>query len=294
MALEHKPDHVPVEKKNLDYAHFRLETLSPHLGAEVYGLDLSRELTPSQDAELRRAFLDWSVLVFPEQELLPEHHKALGARFGELHVHPQLRNSDMQHPEVLPVVTNEHSPFTPGDGWHSDVTCDDIPPLGSMLYVREIPECGGGDTLFCNMYAAYDLLSEPMQRFLEGLTAVHDGAGPYNEQAELLGLPTPEGGHPRTEHPCVIRHPETGKKVLYVNSGFTTRIVGLSAAESRGLLDLLFRHVESNPKIWCRVSWKPHTLTFWDNRCTQHYAMPDYGGFHRRMERVTMIGDRPR
>ena len=290
MALAHKADHVPVVDRSLDYDHFEIETLSPHMGAEIVGLDLSKPLTDAQEAELRRAWLDWSVLVFRDQDLGPEHHKALGERFGELHVHPQLRGSDMKYPEVLPVITNEHSPFTPGDGWHSDVTCDEIPPLGSMLYVRETPACGGGDTLFANMYAAYDLLSNPMKAFLEGLTAIHDGAGPYNEQAEILGLPTPEGGHPRSEHPVVTRHPETGRKVLFVNSGFTTRIVGLSAAESRGMLDILFRHVEANPKIWCRVRWTPGTLTFWDNRCTQHHAIWDYFPHARVGGRVSILG----
>ena len=291
MALDHKPDHVPVVDRNVDYEHFQITTLSQHLGAEIRGLDLSAPLSESQDAELRRAFRDWSVLVFPDQELLPEHHKALGQLFGELHVHPQLRGSTMKHPEVLPVVTNEHSPFTPGDGWHTDVTCDEVPPLGSMLYVRETPSCGGGDTLFANMYAAYELLSEPMKQFLEGLTAIHDGAGPYSEQQTLFGLPNPEEGFPQAEHPVVVCHPETGRKVLYVNSGFTTHIVGLSKSESRGILDLLFRHIESNPKLWCRVRWTPNTLTFWDNRCTQHHAIWDYFPHARVGGRVSILGN---
>ena len=197
----------------------------------------------------------------------------------------------MEHPEVLPVVTNEHSPFTPGDGWHSDVTCDEIPPLGSMLYIRETPASGGGDTLFADMYAAYELLSRPMKDFLAGLTAIHDGTAPFSEQQEILGLPTPEGGHPRAEHPIVVRHPETGRKLLYVNSGFTTRIVGLSPAESRGVLDLLFRHIDSNPKLWCRVRWQPRTLTFWDNRCTQHHAIWDYYPQTRIGGRVSILSD---
>ena len=294
MALEHKPDHVPVPERDLDYESFEIRTLTPHIGAEVRGIDLSRPLSDVQMKELRRAWLDWMVLVFPDQELSPGEHKELGRRFGELHVHPQLRGAKLEHPEVLPVVTNAHSPFTPGDGWHSDVTCDEVPPLGSMLYIRECPEVGGGDTLYADMYMAYELLSDPMKRFLESLTAIHDGAGPYKEQRELgLGVEDPDGD-PKAEHPVVVRHPETGRKLLYVNSGFTTRIVGLSSAESRALLDLLFRHVEANPKLCCRVHWSPNTLTFWDNRCTQHHAIWDYYPHRRIGGRVSILGtDRP-
>jgi taurine dioxygenase len=289
MALEHHPDHVPVPERNLSYESFEIRTLTPHIGAEIRGLDLSQPLSDAQEKDVRRALLDWMVLVFPDQDLSPQAHKEFGLRFGELHVHPQLRGSKLEHPEVLPVVTNADTPFTPGDGWHSDVTCDPIPPMGSMLYVRETPECGGGDTLYADMYMAYELLSEPMKEFLAGLTAIHDGAGPYAEQ-QALGFGSKNAEQPRSEHPVVVRHPETGRKLLYVNSGFTTRIVGLAKAESRGLLDMLFRHVEANPKITCRVSWGPNTLTFWDNRCTQHHAIWDYYPHRRIGGRVSILG----
>jgi len=294
MALEHAPHHIPAPERHLEYGCFEISTLTPHIGAEIRGIDLAAPLSEEQDKELRRAFHDWMVLVFPDQQLAPEHHKAFASRFGNLHVHPQLRGAKMDHPEVLPVVTNEHSPFTPGDGWHTDVTCDEIPPLGSMLYVRETPACGGGDTLFADMYLAYELLSEPMQRFLEGLTAIHDGAGPFSEQRALgLGRLAPDETDPRAEHPVITRHPETGRKVLFVNSGFTTRIVGLTAAESRDVLGLLFRHIESTPKLCCRVRWQPNTLTFWDNRCTQHHAIWDYFPHSRVGGRVSILGGTP-
>ena len=292
MALVHDPDHVPVANRDLDYNCFEITTLTPHIGAEVRGLQLSAPLSDEQEKELRRAFHDWMVLVFPDQELSPGQHKALGERFGRLHIHPQLRGAKMAHPEVLPVVTNEHSPFTPGDGWHTDVSCDEIPPLASMLYLRETPACGGGDTLFADMYMAYDLLSETMKRFLEALTAIHDGAVPYSAQQALgFGRPKPGEDFPRAEHPIVTRHPETGRKVLYVNSGFTTKIVGLTVAESRAVLGLLFHHVESTPKLWCRVSWAPNTLTFWDNRCTQHHAIWDYYPHSRVGGRVSILAE---
>ena len=291
MPLEHEPSHAPVVERDLDYRHFEVATITPHMGAEIRGIDLRAPLSAEQDKEIRRALHDWMVLVFPDQDLGAEQHKALGARFGGLHVHPQLRAAEMTHPEILPVVTNEDSIFAAGDGWHADVTCEEIPLMGSMLYIRKTPECGGGDTLFANMYMAYDLLSQPMKQFLDGLTAIHDGAGPYSEQQALgIGRPTPGEEFPRAEHPVVVRHPETGRKLLYVNSGFTTRIVGLSAAESRCILDLLFRHIESNPKLCCRVHWTPNTLTFWDNLCTQHHAIWDYYPHARVGGRVSILG----
>jgi taurine dioxygenase len=231
------------------------------------------------------------VLVFPDQELGPEEHKAFARHFGRLHVHPQLRGAKMSHPEILPVHTNADTPFTAGDGWHADVTCEEIPLWGSMLYMRETPACGGGDTLYADMYLAYELLSAPMKRFLEGLSAIHDGTGPYSEQLEIgMGKPAQGEEYPRAEHPVVVRHPDTGRKLLYVNSGFTHHIVGLSKSESGALLDMLFRHIDSTPKLWCRVQWNPKTLTLWDNLCTQHHAIWDYYPNSRVGGRVSILG----
>jgi len=139
MALEHFPDHVAVSERSLEYDCFEITTLTPHIGAEIRGLDLSSPLSSEQDKELRRALQDWMVLVFPEQELTADQHKAFGSHFGDLHIHPQLRGAKMSHPEILPVHTNADSPFTPGDGWHADVTCEELPLWGSMLYIRETP-----------------------------------------------------------------------------------------------------------------------------------------------------------
>ena len=268
------------------YRTFAVRTLTPHIGAEVRDVDLSQPLSNEQAQDIHDAWLDWKLLVFRDQKLSRAHHKAFARRFGDLHVHP------MQHhyrgdPEILKVKTTAESAYTAGDGWHTDVTCDEVPPLGSMLYVTETPASGGGDTLFANMYLAYDLLSEPMRRFLDGLTAVHDGALPY--VGSYKSTP-PEGGYPRNEHPVVTRHPQTGRKVLYVNRGFTSHIVGLSSAESRSLLEMLYRHIDSTPRLWCRVSWHPNTLTFWDNRCTQHHAVWDYFPHTRSGERVSIVG----
>lgn len=289
--LEANARRAAVTEKRTRYESFALSPFTPHIGAEVRGIDLSRPLGEVEEREIRDAFLEWMVLVFREQRLTREQHKDFARRFGRLHVHPMhhggRRGAD---PEILPVVTSAKSAYTAGDGWHTDVTCDPIPPLGSMLYVTETPACGGGDTLFADMVLAYELLSEPLKRFLDGLTAVHDGAIPY---VGGYGTAPPEGGYPRSEHPVVIRHPETGRKVLYVNGGFTSHIVGLSRTESRAILDMLYQHIAATPRLHCRVTWQPGTLTFWDNRCTQHHAVWDYFPHSRRGERVSVLDDVP-
>lgn len=272
------------------YGSFEVSPLTPHLGVEVAGVDLSRPLTDEQLADVRRAFLDWSVLVFRDQQLDREAHKRFGRYFGELHTHP-MNYSRGGDPEILTIRTTADSAYTAGDGWHTDVSCDEIPPLASALYITETPECGGGDTLYADMYLAYELLSPAMQEFLEGLTAVHDGALPY---VGTYKSTPPEGGYPRNEHPMVTVHPGTGRKVLYVNSGFTSHVKGLMPWESRVLLDGLFDFIATTPRLYCRVEWQPNTLTLWDNRCTQHHAVWDYYPFTRAGERVSVLGtERP-
>ncbi|MGE0626092.1 MAG: TauD/TfdA dioxygenase family protein [Pseudomonadales bacterium] len=268
-----------------------IETLTPHIGAEIRGVDLSQPLGNDEFSEIYQAWLDWKVLVFRDQHLDREQHKAFARRFGRLHVHP-MQHSYGGDPEILAVKTTAKSRYTAGDEWHTDVTCDEIPPLGSMLYVTETPETGGGDTLYADMYLAYELLSDTMKEMLEGLTAVHDGAKPY-----LAGykVAPPEGSeYPSNEHPVIVTHPETGKKLLYVNSGFTTRIKGLRAWESKMLLDGLTQFIATTPRLTCRVRWEPNTLVFWDNRCTQHHAVWDYYPHSRYGERVSIVGtERP-
>jgi len=292
MALNTAFQQREVEPPRTDYDSFRVAPLTPVLGAEVQGVDLSQSLSNQQLADLQQAYLDHSVLVFRDQKLSREDHKRFARHFGPLHTHPLNRTGDAEDdPEILIVKTTRNSRFTAGDGWHTDVTCDERPPLGSMLYVTRTPDLGcGGDTLFASMYAAYDALSAPMKAFLEGLTAIHDGARPY---IGSYNIAAPEGGYPRTEHPVIGAHPETGRKLLYVNSGFTTRIRGLAPSESEALLAMLFRHIEANVRFQCRVRWEPDTLVFWDNRCTQHHAAWDYYPYARYGERVSIIGDPP-
>ena len=273
-----------------EYETLRVAPLTPHIGAEIRGVDLAHPLSEAQGRDIDCAFAEWKVLVFRDQQLDREAHKAFGRRYGGLHRHPMahLKNDD---PEVLAVKTTAKSAYTAGEGWHTDVTCDALPPMGSMLYITETPEGGGGDTLFANMHLAYELLSEQLKHFLDGLTAVHDGALPY---VGAYKSTPPEGGYPRNEHPVVTRHPVTGQMILYVNSGFTSHIVGMHRWESRALLDMLFNHIASTPRLTCRVQWQPNTLTFWDNRCTQHQAIWDYYPHSRYGERVSIIAsERP-
>jgi taurine dioxygenase len=270
------------------YQTIEVKTLTPHIGAEISGIDLALPLSNEQFSEVYQAWLDWKVLVFRDQRIDREQHKAFARRFGRLHTHP-MQHSYGGDPEILKVKTTKDSRYTAGDGWHTDVTCDEIPPLGSMLYVTETPECGGGDTLFADMYLAYELLSDTMKQMLQGLTAVHDGAIPYTGG---YGVAPPSGQqYPRNEHPVVVAHPETGRKLLYVNSGFTSHIKGVSPWESRMLLSGLNNFIATTPRLTCRVQWRPNTLTFWDNRCTQHHAVWDYYPHSRYGERVSILGD---
>lgn len=271
------------------WRHIKVEPLAPSLGAEVRGVDLAAP-TEAQLMEIKAAWAQHLVLTFPEQRLDREAHKAFGRAFGTLHVHP-LNHARGGDDEILVVKTDAESKYTAGDAWHTDVSCDPIPPLGSALYITEVPSNGGGDTLFANMYLAWETLSESLRAFLEDKFALHDGALPY---VGSYGVPPPEGSnYPRNRHPIAPRHPVTGKRLLYVNSGFTSQIEGLKREESRALLDMLFRHIERNPRFQCRVRWQPGTLTLWDNRCTQHHALWDYYPERRYGERVSILGDAP-
>ncbi len=274
---------------NQSYETLEVETLTPHIGAKVRGVDLSQPLTNEQARDVHQAWIDWKILVFPNQHLNRDQHKAFARRWGKLHVHP-MQPTYGGDEEILVVKTTRDSTYTSGDGWHTDVTCDPVPPLGSMLYITETPASGGGDTLFADMYLAYQMLSDPMKEFLDPLVAEHDGAGPY--VGSYKSTP-PEGGYPKSQHPVIVTHPDSGKKLLYVNRGFTSHIVGLGRSESNAVLEMLYRLIDSTPRLYCRVDWEPNTLAFWDNRCTQHHAVWDYWPNSRYGERVSIVGDQP-
>ena len=266
----------------------RVTPLSPVIGAEVSGVDLAQALDAAVLTELKDAWAKHLVLFFRDQRLTFAQHKALGRHFGELHVHPAAPKDD-EHPEILVVHGDDKVKFVAGSLWHSDVSCDREPPLGSILRVVQVPS-SGGDTLFANMYAAYEGLSDRLQRLLAGLTAVHDGEQYYRGRYGSANLR--DDRHPAAEHPVVRTHPVTGRQALFVNQGFTTRIKELPIAESDALLAFLFRHCE-RPEFHCRFQWREHSVAFWDNRCTQHLAIWDYYPQTRHGYRVSIKGDVP-
>ena len=261
-----------------------IEPITPTLGAVVRGVDLGAPLESSTVAEVRAAWLEHLVLWFPDQPLSLGEQKTFASNFGDLWIHPTVPSPE-GHPEVAVIRTRPEAKLAPGEGWHTDMPAADTPPAGSVLRLEKVPP-SGGDTLFCNMYAAYDALSEPWQKFLEPLDAWQSG---IKRHAKGFGLP---GDHPEALHPIVRRHPETGRKALYVNQGFTTHVEGMTAAESDAVLDFLYRHCE-NPAFHMRLRWKPHSIAMWDNRCVMHNAVNDYDPALRLGYRVMLAGDRP-
>ncbi len=273
----------------------KLAALSGTIGAEVTGVDLSTDLADEVIDEIRQAFLAHHVLVFRDQSLTPEQQMAFGRRFGELDSHPFVESSP-EHIEVLNIVTEPDDRSNFGGGWHTDLTFLDEPDLGSILYAIEVPDVGG-DTLFANQHAAYEALSEPMRTMIDELSATHSagpqyGAGGYSTRSKAMNTKNAELVDRVVEHPVVRTHPETGRKGLYVNPAFTTGIRGLRRDESNVILELLFRQAVKEP-FTCRVRWEPGTLTMWDNRSVQHFALHDFAGHRRQMRRITVKGDRP-
>ena len=268
--------------------HIRVEPVTPVIGAEVSGVDLGAPLAPDAVDAIRTALMKHLVLFFRDQRLTWPEHKAFGRLFGDLHVHPAAPK-DAEHPEILVVHADGDSKFVSGELWHSDVSCDVDPPMGSILRVEQAPP-SGGDTLFASMYAAWEALSDRMQRLLEELTAVHEGRQYYI--GRYGGDNLRDGVYPSAEHPAVRTHPETGRSALYVNQGFTTGFKELKRAESDALLAFLVRHC-SAPEFQCRFRWRADSVAFWDNRCTQHHAVWDYYPEVRHGYRVTIQGDRP-
>ena len=266
-----------------------LRKVTPHCGAEVNGIDLSQPLDEGAVDKLTTELAEHCALFFRDQAMTPQQHKALGRHFGELHFHPAWPRLVEGHPEIMEIYSDENTKHIAGEDWHSDVSCDAEPPLGTILQMIEVPPVGG-DTLFASMYAAYDSLSGPMQRFLESMTAVHDGEPHYRGRYEEAN----DDGktYPRSEHPVVRTHPVSSRKALFVNRIFTTRIVQLARNESDAVLQMLFQHVE-RPEFQCRFQWEPGSVAFWDNRCVQHHAMWDYYPHRRRGLRVTIKGEKP-
>lgn len=268
----------------------RIEPLAGALGAEVHGVDLSQPLDAATREALHAAWMRHLVLFFREQAITADQHKAFARHFGELHVHPVLQQmADQGHPEIVVLESDASRPIV-ADRWHSDVTFEKCPPLGSVLRAVAVPDAGG-DTLWASMYAAWEALSDAMQRLLSGLTALHDGGGfarIAKDDAQRKDL----AARQTAVHPVVRTHPVTGRKGIFVNSVFTKAIVGMKPAESQALLRFLYRHLES-PDWSCRFRWRKDSIAMWDNRCTQHRVVADALPTYRRMERVTLLGDAP-
>jgi taurine dioxygenase len=278
----------------IDSAGLDLGPLSPLIGAEVRGLDLSHPQSPSVLAALRAALLEWKVLFFRDQNITTEQHLDFARCFGALEVHPFAPHKP-GHPEVM-AITHDRDRRGSENTWHSDVTWRAEPSLGSVLHAIEVPPVGG-DTLFADMYLAYEGLSTTVKAKIDGRVAVHD-FGFFRERMRKSGKTEAEieafnQAYPKVEHPVVRTHPETGRKALYVNAAFTQHIVGLERDESATLLKHLYAQA-SVPEYQCRFRWTEGSIAFWDNRACQHYAVSDYWPAVRRMERVTIIGDRPR
>lgn len=268
----------------MEYKTFTAKPYGPALGAEILDIDLTRPLSDETTDELKKAFLEFQVLFFRDQEISFDDHARVAEIFGPLgqHVGKKTISQPTDNPAVRRFHADENSKKVSGDVWHSDQSCAEVPPLGSMLYIHTVPPMSGGDTLFASMYAAYEGLSDRMKHYLDGLTALHDGVPIFGE------------GTPQTEHPIVAEHPETGRKLLFVNVAFTTKIIGLSEPESRAILNFLFEHC-AKAEYSIRFRWQPHSIALWDNRCAHHCAIFDYWPHVRSGYRVQIEGtDRPR
>ncbi len=270
--------------------------LSGSLGAEIHGLDLAQPLDAETFGQIERAFLDHLVLFFRGQELTPAQQVAFAARFGPVGRYP-LAEPIPEHPDIIAVVKEPGQTTNFGGVWHSDTAYLETPSLGSLLYAKEVP-ARGGDTLFANMYLAYEGLSSGLRRLLDGLWAVNSAGknketlrGDHLAGGAMIATAVESRGL-QAEHPVVRRHPVTGRKALYVNRAHTVAFKDMTEAESAGLLGYLFAQA-AREEFTCRFRWQAGSLALWDNRCTQHYPLNDYHGQRRVMHRATIEGDRP-
>ncbi len=272
---------------------FNLRPVAGALGAEISAIDLSQNLDDAIIADLRNALLEHLVLFFRDQELSPQQHVDFARRFADLVQYPMVRSLD-EYPDIVPVVKLEDERVNFGGLWHADTTYLKEPPMGAILCARELPP-QGGDTLFANMYLAYDNLSAGLKSLLENLVAINSSAKAQvtqtrqdrvKAQGETLSEPL------LAEHPVIRTHPETGRKLLFVNYGHTVRFKDMTEAESEPLLSYLFAH-QIRPEFTCRYSWSPGSVVFYDNRATQHNPINDYHGYRRILHRVTLAGTRP-
>ena len=287
---------------NTTYRHIRVEPIAGAIGAEISGVDLAK-LNEDIFAEIRRAFAEYLVLCFHGQQISPQDQCAFASRFGPLTRHPLIKTLD-DYPHVAPLIRDaDASGMNFGGVWHADTTFMQSPPLGTTLYAIEVPPYGG-DTMFANLYLAYESLSPGMRALCDRLILVHSAAGAYDPgrgtadpKQSLIGqkgmqYTMTEDPRKEMEHPLVCVHPETGRKLLWLPGAYAIRFKDMTEDESKPLLQFLHQHAP-RLEFTCRFRYRKGTLTMWDNRCTQHFAINDYAGFRRVMHRVQIGGMPP-
>ncbi|MFC7304417.1 TauD/TfdA dioxygenase family protein [Streptomyces monticola] len=280
---------LPEGRSEQPYEQFGIAPLGATIGAEVTGVDLSRPLTAALREELNRALLEWKVLFFRQQHLTSQAQRDFARNWGELETNPLLDRGDSE--DVVRFDKSAATTPTFENIWHTDVTFRERPAMGAVLQLREVPP-HGGDTMWADMAAAYDNLSREVRERIDRATAVHDFIPGFRRFYGPERLAPLQQQFPPVEHPVVRTHPETGRRMLFVNSSFTTRITGMERAESDELLRLLCQQAHV-PEFQVRFHWRAGDVAFWDNRATQHYAVADYGDARRVAERVAIAGDRP-
>lgn len=269
----------------------QIKRLAGALGAEISGVDLSKDMDAATFDAIHRAYVQHQVIFFRDQTMTPEQHKRFGRRFGTLNIHPYVKGM-AEHPEIMEIIKEPSDRLNFGGGWHSDMSFLEKPSIGSILYALEVPEWGG-DTLFASMTAAYDALSDGLKKTLEPLRAVHSASREYSAtgasaaKRASMSVAEAEGQVGEFVHPIVKVHPDTGRKALYVNPAFTLKIEGWKTSESKSLLEYLFEHARYEA-FTCRFRWEKGSVAFWDNRSVWHFALNDYPGQRRHMRRVTV------
>jgi len=276
-----------------NYRHIEVRPVAGALGAEIYGVDMARDLGAEVVSEVRQALLDHLVIFLRDQVVTPQQQVAFARKFGEPVEYPQLKGLP-EAPMITPVVKLEHERNNFGGIWHSDTTYLEKPPMGSMLLAREIPPYGG-DTLFANQYLAYESLSDGLKQTLDGLIGVSSAAKAdvTKTREDRMKEAGAELKPMMAEHPIVRTHPETGRKALFTSVAHTSHIQGWTEKESLPLLQFLWDH-QTKPEFTCRFRWQVGSVAFWDNRCAMHNPINDYHGFRRVMHRVTLAGDTPK
>ncbi|KNC12759.1 taurine dioxygenase [Pantoea sp. BIGb0393] len=269
--------------------------LGPNIGAQVSDVDLSRPLSDAQFEQLYHGLLRHQVLFLRNQVITPEQQRALAIRFGDLHIHPVYPHAEGVE-EIIVLDTHQDNP-PDNDNWHTDVTFIETPPAIAILASKLLP-ASGGDTLWSSGIAAYEALSAPFKQLLNGLQAEHDFKKSFQEykyrktEEEHQRWQQAVAKNPPVQHPVIRTHPVSGRKALFVNEGFTTRLLGLSEKESDAILNFLFWHT-AKPEFQVRWRWQENDVAIWDNRVTQHYANADYYPARRVMHRATVLGDKP-